>query len=72
MAESNCDVYFTLRTGQCPKTVGRTPVRVVGLPTCVAQLLPLWARVFSLNTDLKAVDVTDLGSRGTYGIKGLS
>ena len=46
--------------------------KVVGLPTCVAQLLPIWARAFSLNSRLKALDVTDLGSKGAYGIGGLS
>ena len=44
--------------------------KVVGLPTCVAQLLPIWARAFSLNLRLKAVDATDLGSKGLYGIGG--
>ena len=37
-----------------------------------AQLLPIWARAFSLNSRLKALDVTDLGSKGAYGIGGLS
>ena len=46
--------------------------KVVGLPTCVAQLLPIWARAFSLNLRLKALDVIDLGSKGAYGIGGLS
>ena len=46
--------------------------KVVGLPTCVAQLLPIWPWAFSLNTRLKATGVTDLGSKGTYGIGGLS
>ena len=46
--------------------------KVVGLPTCVAQLLPIWPWAFSLTTRLKATGVTDLGSKGTYGIGGLS
>ena len=46
--------------------------KVVGLPTCVAQLLPIGARAFSLNLHLKAVDATNLGSKGAYGIGGLS
>ena len=46
--------------------------KVVGFLICVAQLLPIWARAFSLNTRSKAIGATDLGSRGTYGIGGLS
>ena len=32
VAESNGDVYFTLRTIKCPKKVGRTPARVPRVP----------------------------------------
>ena len=46
--------------------------KVVGFLICVAQLLPIWARAFSLNTRSKAIGATDLGSKGTYGIGGLS
>ena len=46
--------------------------KVVGIPTCVAQHLPIWAWALSLNMRLKAIGATDLGSKGTYGIGGLS
>ena len=46
--------------------------KVVGLPTCVAQLLPIWAWAFSLNMRFEAMGATDLRSRGTYRIGVLS